>query len=100
MLVSVTVGETVEARPRRRSGRALRFALTIVLVLGLLFVLPWWTLVLAGNHWPGWVIALATTVFGLALLAFPALMFLGHGKRHLDWAARVSDVELGVIWVL
>jgi predicted MPP superfamily phosphohydrolase len=27
-------------------------------------------------------------------------MFLGHSRRHLDWAARISDVELGVVWVL
>jgi predicted MPP superfamily phosphohydrolase len=100
MLVFVTVGETVEARPHRRPGRVLRFALTIVLVLGMLFVLPWWTLLLAGNHWPGWVIALGTVVFGVALAAFPVLMFLGHSRRHLDWAARISDTELGVVWVL
>jgi predicted MPP superfamily phosphohydrolase len=100
MLVFVTVGETVEARPRRRPGRVVRFALTIVLVLGLLFVLPWWSLLLAGNRWPAWLIAVGTVVFGVALLAFPVLMFLGHSRRHLDWAARISDVELGVVWVL
>jgi uncharacterized protein len=41
-----------------------------------------------------------TVVFAVALLAFPVLMVAGHGRRRQDWAARISDVELGVIWVL
>jgi len=100
MLVFVAVGETVQAAPRGRVSRAVRFGLTITAVLGLLFVVPWWTLLLAGNHWPGWVLALGTAVFGGAMLAFPALMFAGHGGQHRDWAARIADAELGVIWVL
>jgi predicted MPP superfamily phosphohydrolase len=27
-------------------------------------------------------------------------MYLGHGPRHLDWAARIGDTLLGVVWVL
>jgi len=100
MLVFVAVGETVQAAPRGRVSRALRFGLTITAILALLFVVPWWTLLLAGNHWPGWVLALGTAVFGGAMLGFPALMFAGHGGRHRDWAARIADAELGVIWVL
>ena len=101
MLVFVSVGEAVEAEPRRRSAsRALRFGLTIALVLALLFVVPWWTLLLAGNHWPGWVLVLGTVVFAVALASFPVLMFLGHSRHHLDWAARIADTELGVVWVL
>jgi predicted MPP superfamily phosphohydrolase len=97
----VAVGEaTVEAPPRGRAARALRFALTIVAALGLLFVVPWWTLLAAGNHWPGPVAAAGTALSAVALLSFPVLMFLGHGRRHLDWAARIADVELGVVWVL
>ncbi len=31
---------------------------------------------------------------------FPILMFLGHSSRGLDWAARIADTTLGVVWVL
>jgi predicted MPP superfamily phosphohydrolase len=100
MLVFVSVGETVETVPRRRASRVLRIGLTIAAVLALLFVVPWWTLLFAGNHWPGWVTLLGTVVFAGALVAFPVLMIVGHGRQHRDWAARIADVELGVIWVL
>ena len=90
----------MEAAPRGRVSRAVRFGLTITAILGLLFVVPWWTLLLAGNSWPGWVVAAGTVIFGGALVAFPVLMFAGHGRRHRDWAARIADTELGVIWVL
>jgi uncharacterized protein len=73
--------------------------LTITAILALLFAVPWWTLVLAGNHWPAGVTVPATVVFALALVSFPVLMFTGHG-RHLDWAARTADTLLGVVWVL
>jgi len=99
MLVDVSVGEAVEARPHRRVTRALMFAATILVVLALLFVLPWWTVLLAGNHWPGRLVAAGSAGFAVALAGFPVLMFLGH-SRHSDRAARISDVELGVIWVL
>jgi predicted MPP superfamily phosphohydrolase len=96
----VSVGETVEAEPRRRAPRAVRFALTIAAVLLLLFGVPWWTLLVSGNHWPTAVVATGTAVFALALVAFPVLMFAGHGRRHRDGAARIADTVLGVIWVL
>jgi predicted MPP superfamily phosphohydrolase len=99
MLILVAVGEAVETKTRRRASRVLRIGLTITAILALLFVVPWWTLLLAGNHWPGGVVALGTVVFAGALVAFPVLMIVGHG-RHRDWAARIADVELGVIWVL
>jgi len=100
MLVFVAVSETVEAKPRRRVSRVLRIVLTITAILALLFVVPWWTLLLGGNHWPGLVVVLGTVVFAGALVAFPALMVVGHGPQHRDWAARIGDVELGLIWVL
>jgi predicted MPP superfamily phosphohydrolase len=96
----VSVGESVETGPRRRVGRALRFALTITVILLLLFAVPWWTLVAAGNHWPVAVTATGTVIFAVALVAFPVLMVTGHGRHHLDWAARTGDTVLGVIWVL
>ena len=96
----VATGEAVETRPQRRASRALRFGLIITAVLVLLFGVPWWTLVLAGEHWPAGVAVPATVLFALALVAFPVLMFIGHSRRHVDWAARTADTLLGVIWVL
>ncbi|HEU4347015.1 MAG TPA: metallophosphoesterase [Actinoplanes sp.] len=96
----MAVGESVETEPRRRASRALRFALIVTGVLALLFGVPWWTLVWSGNHWPHGVFVAGTAVFAAALAAFPVLLFTGHGRRHRDWAARVADTLLGVIWVL
>jgi len=96
----VSVGEAVEAEPRRRTGRAVRFGLIVAAVLALLFGVPWWTLVWSGNHWPGGVFATGTVVFVGAAALFPLLMVAGHGRRHRDWAARIADTLLGVVWVL
>jgi len=95
----VSVGEAAQAAPARRSLRPLLFGLTITAVLALLFGLPWWTLLGADTRWPGAVGVAGTIVFGGALVALPVLMYLGHG-RHRDWAARIGDTILGVIWVL
>ena len=97
---TVSVDEAVEAVPRRRIGRAVRFGLILTGVLLLLFGVPWWTLDLAGNRWPPAMAALVTIGFAIALFAFPVLMFAGHGRRHRDRAAVVADTLLGVIWVL
>ncbi len=96
--MSATTSTMEEAAPPRRSRRA-RFGVVVVVVLALLFGVPWWTLIVAGARWPVAVVVIGTIVFGGALLAFPPLMFLGH-LRRLDWAARVADTMLGVIWVL
>jgi predicted MPP superfamily phosphohydrolase len=80
--------------------RALRFAATLTAVLTLLFGVPWWTLALAGARWPAAVAVAGTIGFAGALVALPVLMYLGHGSRHRDWAARAGDTLLGVIWVL
>jgi predicted MPP superfamily phosphohydrolase len=90
----------VEAEPRRRTGRAVRIGLTVAAVLVLLFGVPWWTLVWSGNHWPGGVFVAGTVVFAGAAALFPLLMVAGHGRRHFDWAARIADTLLGVVWVL
>jgi predicted MPP superfamily phosphohydrolase len=96
----MSASEAVEARPARRSLRPVLFAGTITAVLGLLFGVPWWTLVVAGARWPGPVVVFGTVGFVAALVAFPVLMVLGHGRRHQDWAARTGDTLLGVVWVL
>ncbi|GAA4262071.1 metallophosphoesterase [Dactylosporangium darangshiense] len=95
---------TTEAVPapsvRRRSLlRPLAFVGTLSVVLGLLFGVPWWSLVMAGNEWPGAVQAVGTVVFAAALVVFPVTMFLGHGRRA-DWAARIGDTILGAVWIL
>ncbi|MFF5228559.1 metallophosphoesterase [Dactylosporangium sp. NPDC000521] len=94
---------TTEAVPvaRRRSLlRPVLFALTLTTVLALLFGVPWWSLVLSGNAWPVGVRVAGTVVFAGAAVAFPVLMMLGHGRRHLDWASRIADTALGVVWQL
>src|SRR5436309_2336539 len=88
-----------EAVETRRSLRWLRFAVTITAILLLLFGLPWWTLLVAAR-WPAPVILAGSVLFAAALVAFPILMYLGHGRRHLDRAAAAGDTILGVIWVL
>jgi predicted MPP superfamily phosphohydrolase len=103
----VTAGETVPAEavpgaapaPRRRRGRALRFIALIAAILALLFGVPWWTLVADGG-WPVPVVVIGTVLFAGAMAGFPYLMYLGHGRRHRDWAAVTGDTLLGVIWVL
>ncbi len=90
----------MEAGPRRRPGRAARFALVVAAVLALLFGVPWWTLVWSGNDWPTPVFVAGTVVFAAAAAAFPLLMVSGHGGRHRDGAARIADTLLGVVWVL
>jgi predicted MPP superfamily phosphohydrolase len=97
---SMTAGEAVQAAPARRSLlRPYLFGLTITAILALLFGVPWWTLVLAQARWPVPVVAAGTVVFAGGLVAFPALMYLGHGQRQWDWAAVIGDTILGVVWV-
>ncbi|MBX6723139.1 MAG: metallophosphoesterase, partial [Dactylosporangium sp.] len=72
--------------------------MTVTAILALLFGVPWWTLVLGNADWPVAVVAAGTVVFAGALVAFPVLMYLGHG-RGVDWAASTGDTILGVIWV-
>ncbi|WP_328470275.1 metallophosphoesterase [Actinoplanes sp. NBC_00393] len=94
----MSVGEAVEARPRRRAPRA-TFGVLITVILLLLFGVPWATLAWSGNAWPTPVFAAATAVFVLVAASFPVLMFRGHGG-HSDAASRIADTTLGVVWVL
>ncbi|WP_132123771.1 metallophosphoesterase [Actinocrispum wychmicini] len=64
-----------------------------------MFGVPWWTVV-GEPAWPTAVTVAGTVVFAAAVVGFPALMFLGHSSRGQDWAARIGDITLGVIWVL
>jgi uncharacterized protein len=101
--VAEAVAETAaeaSTRSNRRSLRPLVFGLTITAILLLLFGLPWYTVVVAGAHWPTALVVVATVGFGGALVSFPVLMVLGHGRRGRDWAAVTGDTMLGVVWVL
>jgi predicted MPP superfamily phosphohydrolase len=99
----VTVGvmsasEAVQVAPARRLVRPLIITTVLLTVMALLFGVPWWALVLS----PGWsapVVAAGTFLFAVAFAALPVTMMLGHGRRRLDWSARVGDTLLGVIWV-
>jgi len=99
--VAVAAAEAVPAAaPARRSLRALRFSATLTGIGLLLFGVPWWTLFVSGTRWPAAVVAAGTVLSLGTLLIFPALMVAGHGRRHLDWAARTGDTILGVAWIL
>jgi predicted MPP superfamily phosphohydrolase len=83
---------------RRRRGRPSRFLMVVVTALVLLFGVPWAVLILV-PAWPAPVTILGTIIFGVALVAFVPLMVFGHGRGH-DWAARIGDTMLGVVWVV
>ncbi|WP_442814723.1 metallophosphoesterase [Streptomyces sp. NBC_01198] len=72
----------------------------VLLVLAMLFALPWWTLFASGVDWPFPVFLAGTAVFACWLVSFPFLMAAGHGRRRNDRAARFADSSLGVVWVL
>jgi predicted MPP superfamily phosphohydrolase len=79
-----------------RSPRLLVFPIVLLALFGV----PWDALAAAGTDWPTPVFAALTAVFVVALVGFPLLMMAGHGRRHLDGAARIADTMLGAVWVL
>jgi predicted MPP superfamily phosphohydrolase len=91
-------GRVAEAPPEGRRRSPLRFAAVLTVAIGLLFGLPWWTLVLAPS-WPGPVVAGGTLVVLAGAVALPAYMVFGHGRGN-DRAAVVGDTLLGVVWVV
>jgi len=94
----MTQAEEEDRLARPRSRRA--FLGVVLTAFVLLFGVPWWALVLSGPQWPVPVFAAGTVVVLGAGLTLPYLMFLGHGPRAKDWAARLGDTTLGVAWVL
>lgn len=84
----------------RRSLRRRLGGTVVLLVLTLLFFLPWWTLFASGVDWPFPLFLAGTVVFASGLVSFPFLMAAGHGRRRADRAARIADSTLGVVWVL
>jgi predicted MPP superfamily phosphohydrolase len=80
--------------------RILVRTLLLTAILLIMFGVPWWTLLGSGADWPTAVFVTGTVLFAGALVAFPVSMYLGHRRSGRDWAAKIGDTTLGVIWVL
>ena len=87
-----------QATRQSRLGRLMRCIPLIAPVL--LWAVPCWVLLHAGQHWPLPVALGGTALFVLGLVAMPLTMARGHGRRQQDWAAIVGDTLLGASWVL
>ncbi|MFI0928580.1 metallophosphoesterase [Streptomyces sp. NPDC021012] len=89
-----------EAPGASRSGlqRLMRYIPLIAPLL--LWSVPCWVLLYAGQHWPLPVAVSGTALFALGLVGMPLAMVRGHGRRQQDWAAIVGDTLLGGAWVL
>ncbi|MFB6524912.1 metallophosphoesterase [Streptomyces sp. NPDC056399] len=90
-------GETPAAPPSRLQ-RLMRYIPLIAPLL--LWSVPCWVLLYAGQHWPLPVAVSGTALFALGLVGMPLTMVRGHGRRQQDWAAIVGDTLLGGAWVL
>ncbi|MFG2317156.1 metallophosphoesterase [Streptomyces tendae] len=90
-------GEAREPRPGRLH-RLMRFIPLIAPVL--LWAVPCWVLLHAGQHWPLPVTLAGTALFFLGLVGMPLAMVRGHGRRQQDRAAIIGDTLLGAGWVL
>ncbi|MCX5316870.1 metallophosphoesterase [Streptomyces sp. NBC_00154] len=86
------------ATQQSRLRRLMRYIPLIAPVL--LWTVPCWVLLHAGQHWPLPVALGGTALFVLGLVAMPLAMMRGHGRRQQDWAAIVGDTLLGASWVL
>ncbi|QIQ06091.1 metallophosphoesterase [Streptomyces liangshanensis] len=89
-----------EARDTPRGGlrRVMRYLPMVAPVL--LWAVPCWVLLYAGQHWPLAVTLTGTALFALGLIGMPLAMARGHGRRQQDGAAIVGDTLLGSAWVL
>ncbi|MEU6761838.1 metallophosphoesterase [Streptomyces sp. NPDC046853] len=101
------MADTSETRPadnaahatqQSRLRRLMRYLPLIAPVL--LWALPCWVLLYAGQHWPLPVALTGTALFVLGLIGMPLAMMRGHGKRQQDRAAIIGDSLLGISWVL
>ncbi|MFG3039915.1 metallophosphoesterase [Streptomyces sp. NPDC048330] len=66
----------------------------------LLWAVPCWVLLHAGQRWPVPVTLIGTALFVLGLIGMPLAMMRGHGRRQQDRAAIVGATLLGGVWVL
>ncbi|MFJ2647939.1 metallophosphoesterase [Streptomyces sp. NPDC087420] len=97
---SDTRSATGEAREASR-GRLWRLMRHLPLIAPvLLWAVPCWVLLYAGQHWPLPVTLTSTALFALGLIGMPLAMARGHGRRQQDRAAIAGDTLLGGSWVL
>ncbi|QEU90809.1 metallophosphoesterase [Streptomyces kanamyceticus] len=89
-----------EAHETRKSPlhRLMRYLPLIAPVL--LWTVPCWLLLYAGQHWPLPVTLTGTGLFVLGLVGMPLAMTRGHGRRQQDRAAIIGDTLLGASWTL
>lgn len=102
-----SVTDTSEARsadgaaPTTQQSRLRRLMRYIPLIAPvLLWAVPCWVLLYAGQDWPLPVKLGGTVLFVLGLVTMPLAMARGHGRRQQDWAAIIGDTLLGAAWVL
>ncbi len=86
------------ATEQSRLRRLMRYIPLIAPVL--LWPVPCWVLLHAGQHWPLPVALGGTALFVLGLIGMPLATVRGHGGRQQDWAAIAGDTLLGTIWTL
>ncbi|MET7930073.1 metallophosphoesterase [Streptomyces sp. NPDC005349] len=86
------------APQQSRLRRLMRYIPLIAPIL--LWAVPCWVLLHAGQNWPLPVALGGTALFVLGLIGMPLTMVRGHGRRQQDWAAIVGDTLLGASWVL
>ncbi|CAM5635012.1 hypothetical protein SVIOM342S_01257 [Streptomyces violaceorubidus] len=85
--------------PRQsRVHRLMRYVPLLAPVL--LWAVPCWVLLHAGQHWPLPVTLAGTALFAAGLVGMPLAMVRGHGRRQQDRAAIIGDTLLGTSWVL
>ncbi|MEU3711109.1 metallophosphoesterase [Streptomyces catenulae] len=88
------------AHETRRSGLQRLMQVLPLIAPVLLWAVPCWLLLYAGQHWPPAVTLVGTALSVLGLIGMPLAMVRGHGRRQKDRAAVVGDTLLGIIWTL
>ncbi|CAM5690902.1 metallophosphoesterase [Streptomyces violaceorubidus] len=96
---STRPAEGESGAPRQsRVHRLMRYVPLLAPVL--LWAVPCWVLLHAGQHWPLPVTLAGTALFAAGLVGMPLAMVRGHGRRQQDRAAIIGDTLLGTSWVL
>ncbi|MFF2502768.1 metallophosphoesterase [Streptomyces sp. NPDC058067] len=93
-----SVDSAAREAQQRRLRRLMRYLPLIAPVL--LWTVPCWLLLYAGQHWSLPVTLAGTALFALGLVGMPLAMVRGHGRRQQDRAAIIGDTLLGTSWTL